>query len=117
MDRPDAGRYRRIIADFIKELKRGNPAVTIFWVLPPASSAYPPRVHEDVENWINEASRKMGFYTINSRVITGPYREGTTGGDGVHYTDAAGRAWARGVHAKIAAFLKSLPLAGSAPGP
>ena len=115
--RPDAARYRRIIAEFIKELRRGNPAVTIFWVLPPASSKYPPRVHEEVDGWINEASRKMGFYTINSRALTKAYRDGRTGGDGVHYTDAAGGSWARGVYGKFDKALKSLPLAGSAAGP
>ena len=116
-DRPDAARYRRIIADFIQELRRGNPAMTIFWVLPPASSKYPPRVHEDVDGWINEASRKMGFYTINSRVLTKAYRDGRTGGDGVHYSDAAGGAWARAVFGKFVRALKALPLAGSDAGP
>jgi len=115
--RPDAARYRRIIAEFIKELRRGNPAVTIFWVLPPASSKYPPRVHEEVDGWINEASRKMGFYTINSRAITKAYRDGRTGGDGVHYTDATGGSWARGVFGKFDRALKALPLAGSGAGP
>jgi hypothetical protein len=115
--RPDAARYRRIIADFIKELRRGNPAVTIFWVLPPASSKYPPRVHEEVDGWINEASRKMGFYTINSRTLTKAYRDGRTGGDGVHYSDAAAGAWARGVYGKFDKALKALPLAGSGAGP
>jgi hypothetical protein len=109
-DHPDAARYRRIIADFIKELRRGNPEVTIFWVLPPASSKYPPRVHDEVDGWINEASRKMGFYTINSRGITGAYRDGQTGVDGVHYSDAAAAAWARGVLAKLTRALKVLPL-------
>ena len=115
--RPDAARYRRIIAEFIKELRRGNPAVTIFWVLPPASSKYPPRVHEEVDGWINEASRKMGFYTINSRALTKAYRDGRTGGDGVHYTDAAGGSWARGVYGKFDRAVKALPLAGSAARP
>lgn len=115
--RPDAARYRRIIAEFIKELRRGNPAATIFWVLPPASSKYPARVHEEVDGWINEASRKMGFYTINSRALTKAYRDGRTGGDGVHYTDAAGGSWARGVFGKFDRALKALPLAGSGAGP
>ncbi len=115
--RPDAASYRRIIADFIKELRRGNPAVTIFWVLPPASSKYPPRVHDEVDSWINEASRKSGFYTINSRGITGAYRSGRTGGDGVHYTDAAGGSWARGVYGKFDKAVKALLLAGPAARP
>ncbi|MFZ9932395.1 MAG: SGNH/GDSL hydrolase family protein [Chthoniobacterales bacterium] len=115
--RPEASRYRRIIADFVRELRRGNPTVAIFWVMPPASSKYPSRVHADVDSWINEASRTMGFYTINSRGITGAYRDGRTGGDGVHYGDAAGAAWARGVQTKLTQALKVLPLAGTAGRP
>jgi len=113
-DRPDAARHRRIIENFIRELRRGNPNASIFWVLPPSSSKYPAHVHGLVEGWINEASRKMGFFTINSRTITGPYRQGKSGGDGVHYTDDAGRDWARGVYAKFSDALKALPLAPGA---
>jgi len=115
--KPDAAHYRRIILDFVREIRRGNPSAQIFWVLPPSSSKYPARVHEDVESWINEVSRQQGFFTINSRNITGPYRDGRTGGDGVHYTDAAGRAWARGANTKFLAGLKSLALAPAASSP
>jgi hypothetical protein len=114
---PDAARYQGIIRDFVRELRRGNPSAQIFWVLPPSSSQYQARVHDDVENWINEVSRQQGFYTINSRKITGLYRDGRTGGDGVHYTDAAGRAWARGAYTKFVAGLKSLALAPASPSP
>jgi hypothetical protein len=107
-DMPDVGYYRRIIADFINELKHDNSAATIFWVLPPASSEYPQRIHGDVEKWINESSRRMGFYTINSRAVTVPYREGITGSDGIHYSDAAGFAWARSVFSKFTAALLAL---------
>lgn len=113
---PDVARYRGYVADFIRELRRGNPAVKVFWVLPPASSKYPSRVHEQVERWINETSREQGFFTINSRSITRAYREGKSGGDGVHYNDAAGRAWARGVYAKFLAGWKALALAPASPG-
>ena len=34
---PDAAKYLKIISDFVRELRRDNPAVVIFWVLPPAS--------------------------------------------------------------------------------
>lgn len=113
----DAAHYRGIVRDFVRELRRGNPSAQIFWVLPPSSSKYPARVHDDVEDWINEASRQQGFYTISSRKITGAYRDGRTGGDGVHYTDAAGRAWARGAYAKFLAGLKSLALAPDTSAP
>lgn len=114
---PDAAHYRGIVKDFVRELRRGNPAVRIFWVLPPASSKYPERVHIEVEDWINEVSRQVAFFTINSRNLTGSYRPGRTGGDGVHFTDTAGRAWARGVHAKFLTAMKSLALAPAAPAP
>jgi lysophospholipase L1-like esterase len=107
---PDAGRYRGIITEFVRELRRGNPAVKVFWVLPPSSAKYPARVHAEVEQWINDASRQMGFFTVNSRTLTGAYRAGRSGGDGVHYTEAAGRAWARGVSSKITTSLKGLAL-------
>lgn len=111
----DGARYRGIIRDFVRELRRGNPAVTIVWVMPPASSAYPVTVHAQVEEWINDESRKQGFYTVNSRSLTAPYRLGVTGGDGVHYTEAAGGRWARGVFQKFLAVVKSSTLAPGSP--
>jgi len=114
-DRPDEGRHRKIITDFIKELRRNNPAVNIFWVLPPSSSMYPGRVHEEVDRWINEESAKLGFYTFNSRNITGAYRAGKSGGDGVHYSDTAGSSWARGIFAKFSDAVETLNLARAAP--
>lgn len=116
-EQPDAARYRRIIEEFIEELRRGNPSAVIFWVLPPSSSKYPPRVHDQVDRWINGASRKMAFYTINSRRMTGSYRDGRTGGDGVHYSDGAGQAWARAAYRKIADGLRALALAPAPTGP
>lgn len=115
--RPEAAAYRRIIRDFVRELRRANPAVAIFWVLPPASSAYPPAVHAQVERWINEESVASGFYTINSRPFTSPYRPGVTGGDGVHYRKAAAGRWARGVLDKFLASVRTLTLAPPATAP
>lgn len=113
--RSDGARYRGIIRDFVRELRRANPAVTIVWVMPPASSAYPLSVHAQVEEWINDESRKQGFYTVNSRSLTAPYRLGATGGDGVHYTEAAAGRWARGVFQKFLAVVKSSTLAPGSP--
>lgn len=110
---PSEAHYRGVIRDFIREVSRHGSAA-VFWVLPPASAAYPQSVHAEVEQWINEESRKLGFYTVNSRTLTAPYRRGVTGGDGVHYSDSAGEAWARGVSGKIFQALQSLNLA---PGP
>lgn len=109
-ERLDGRRYRRHIRDFVREIRRGSDPV-IVWVLPPDSSRYPRAVHEAVEDWIRLESVAAGFRTIDSRLITAPYRDGATGGDGVHYRDAAGRRWARRVMAQIGLIADSLPLA------
>lgn len=113
---PDADRHKKIIGDFIRELRRGQPPRAIFWVLPPASSKYPVRVHAAVERWINDSARTMGFYTINSRQITGGYRAGRSGGDGVHYSDEAGRRWAASVFRKFLSSVRTLSLAPAPAG-
>lgn len=109
-DRLDARPYRRNIRDFVREARRHSDPV-IVWVMPPDSSKYPLRVHEAVERWIREESIPSRFRTIDSRLLTAPYREGKTGGDGVHYGDAAGRRWARRVLGQILLIADSLPLA------
>ena len=55
----DGTKYRKIISDFITELRRGQPPRAIFWVLPPASSKFPARVHAELEQWINAAARSI----------------------------------------------------------
>lgn len=112
----DGTKYRKIISDFITELRRGQPPRAIFWVLPPASSKFPARVHAELEQWINAAARSMGFYTVNSRQVTGGYRAGRSGGDGVHYSDEAGRRWAAGVFRKFLSAIRTLSLAPSPAG-
>ena len=114
--RLDGKNYRRIIRDFIRELRRGaGSGAAIVWVMPPASSKYPPAVHEAVESWLMEEAQDRGFRTINSRAFTAPYVSGRTGGDGVHYSDAAGRRWARGVMTALGPATAPLPLAPDAP--
>ena len=109
-DRRDGRSYRRHIRDFVREVRRDADPV-IVWVMPPDSSKYPLRVHEAVERWIREESIPSRFRTIDSRLFTAPYRDGKTGGDGVHYGDAAGRRWARRVMGQINLLAGSLPLA------
>jgi lysophospholipase L1-like esterase len=109
-DRLDGRPYRRNIRDFVREVRRQSDPV-IVWVMPPDSSKYPLRVHEAVERWIREESIPSRFRTIDSRLFTAPYRDGKTGGDGVHYGDAAGRRWARRVMGQISLLADSLPLA------
>jgi len=108
----DGRPYRKFIREFIRQLRRGpGPDPAIVWVMPPASSQYPTRVHQAVESWITEESVDLGFQTINSRSLTEPYREGKTGGDGVHYNDAAGRRWAKRVFSVLGPAPERLPLA------
>ncbi len=115
--RLDGRTYRKFIRDFIARLRRGpGPRPAIFWVMPPASSKYPPAVHEAVERWIGEEAAALGFRTINSRILTSPYRSGQTGGDGVHYSDTAGRRWAKGVMAALDPVLDRLSLAPARAG-
>ena len=109
-DRLDGRAYRRHVRDFVREIRRDADPV-IVWVMPPDSSKYPLRVHEAVERWIREESIPSRFRTIDSRLFTAPYRDGKTGGDGVHYGDAAGRRWARRVMGQINLLAGSLPLA------
>lgn len=109
-DRLDGRPYRRNIRDFVREVRRQSDPV-IVWVMPPDSSKYPLRVHEAVERWIREESIPSRFRTIDSRLFTAPYRDGKTGGDGVHYGDTAGRRWARRVMGQISLLADSLPLA------
>ena len=114
-DRLDGRAYRRHIRDFVRETRRDADPV-IVWVMPPDSSKYPLRVHEAVERWIREESIPSRFRTIDSRLFTAPYRDGKTGGDGVHYGDAAGRRWARRVMGQINLLAGSLPLAPAESG-
>lgn len=108
----DGRPYRKFIREFIRQLRRGPaPDPAIVWVMPPASSQYPARVHEAVESWILEEAAALDFRTINSRSLTEPYREGKTGGDGVHYNDAAGRRWAGRVMTLLGPAPERLPLA------
>lgn len=102
--RTNGAHYRAIIKEFIRELRSvPGPPPQIIWVMPPASSAYSAGTHDDVEQWITESSRSLDFRVVNSRRLTSPYRKGVSGGDGVHYSGPAGRAWARGVLGTLSA--------------
>ena len=91
--------YKQIIRDFIKELRaQSPPPARIVWVMPPESSKYSATVKDEVDRWINECARELGFQTINSRRITGKYVTGKTGDDGVHYGEAEAQKWAKGVN-------------------
>ncbi len=101
-DRRSEAKHKKNIREFIRELRSGvRPPFGILWILPPSSSKYPARVHDAVDRWITETSQSMRFGVLSSRAIIGPYQRGATGGDGVHYNDAAGERWARGVIRKI----------------
>ncbi|MBJ7391588.1 MAG: hypothetical protein JHC85_08485, partial [Chthoniobacterales bacterium] len=114
-DHPGETYYRNLIDSFVQEIRKQNPAAKIFWILPPSSTKYASRIHEEVEKWINEASRSLGFFTINSRSVMGPFRGGAGGGDGVHMADSAAQSWAAGAYTKFARATKILGV-GSSPG-
>ncbi len=116
-DNWDEAAHRKVIADFVGELRQTpGQKPDIIWVLPPSSAKYPARVHRAVEKWITDASRDLHFKTISSRGITGPYRTGATGADGVHYADKAGTQWANGVLRELARFERAFPLAPARAG-
>ena len=90
---------KQIIREFIKELRaQSPPPARIVWVLPPESSKYSATVKGEVDRWIIESAKDLGFQTILSRRITGKYVPGKTGGDGVHYGEAEAEKWAKGVN-------------------
>ena len=95
----DGSAHKQIIRDFVKELRaQSPPPERIVWVMPPESSKYSVPVKNEVDRWINECARELGFQTINSRRITGKYVPGKTGDDGVHYGEAEAQKWAKGVN-------------------
>ncbi|MEI6072627.1 MAG: SGNH/GDSL hydrolase family protein [Verrucomicrobiae bacterium] len=95
----DGAACKQIIRQFIKELRAQQPPpARIVWILPPDSSKYPAAVKDEVDRWISECAKELGFQTINSRRITGRYLQGKTGNDGVHYNDAEGAKWAKSVN-------------------
>ena len=95
----DGEAHKQIIREFIKELRaQSPPPARIVWVLPPESSKYSPTVKGEVERWVTECAKELGFQTILSRRMTGKYMPGKTGGDGVHYGDADAEKWAKGVN-------------------
>jgi len=91
--------YKQIIREFIKELRaQSPPPARIVWVMPPESSKYSATVKEEVDRWINECAKELGFQTISSRRITKKYVPGKTGDDGIHYGEAEAGKWAQGVN-------------------
>lgn len=99
----DEARYRRIVRDFVGEIRAHVPAGTrIVWLLPPDASRYPKGAKDFVHATLEKSSRELGFSTIDSRDILGRYKQGETGGDGVHLGEEAGRRWARAVDKMIA---------------
>lgn len=98
----DGSKQKKIIRKFIRELRSGvRPPFGILWILPPSSSKYPPQVHDAVDRWITETAQSMRFGVMDSRRITGPYTRSSGGRDGVHYSEAAGERWAKGVIRRI----------------
>lgn len=71
----------------------GHRPAGIIWIMPPDSSKFSLAVETAVEKLIFEACRRHGIGTMRSKAVT-KYVPGVTGGDGVHYADEPGKAWA-----------------------
>ena len=90
---------RKIVQKFISELRKGAPTREIIWILPPDSSKYSAATKQAVDLWISKAlSEGHCAPPIPSRPLTGTYRKGVTGNDGVHYLKPAAEAWADKVY-------------------
>ena len=95
----DGDAHKQAIREFLKELRaQSPPPARIVWVMPPESSKYSATVKAEVDRWITECAKELGFQTILSRRITGKYIPGKTGGDGVHYGSAEAEKWAKSVN-------------------
>lgn len=86
---------RKLVADFVSEVRERSPSTRIIWILPPESSRYGKKAKDAVEQWILRAAADEGFEATRSREMTGPYEQGKTGRDGIHYSKEAAHAWAR----------------------
>ena len=86
---------RKLLSDFIVEVRERAPAARIIWILPPESSRYDSKAKDSVERWILQSAAAEGFEATRSREMTGPYERGKTGSDGVHYSKEAAGSWAR----------------------
>jgi hypothetical protein len=85
---------RKLIADFVAEVRELAPSTRIIWILPPESSRYTVKTKDSVERWILRSATEQGFEATRSREMTGPYVAGKTGSDGVHYSKEAAKSWA-----------------------
>jgi hypothetical protein len=86
---------RKLVSDFISEVRERAPAARIIWILPPESSRYSSKAKDSVERWILRSAEEKGFEATRSREMTGPYERGKTGSDGIHYSKEAAGSWAR----------------------
>lgn len=106
----DGDKARRIIRNFISELRGGNSSRQIIWILPPESSKYAAPTKRAVDAWITRALQEAGCTPIRSRNLTGPYKKGVTGTDGVHYSKPAAESWANKVYGRLINALPESPL-------
>jgi GDSL-like lipase/acylhydrolase family protein len=107
MDRvasPNRGKqldYDSILDRLVNAIRRGfGSATRIIWITPPDSSHFNRRTQRTVERMLKDAADRDHFQTIVSSRIT-HYVPGKTGGDGVHYNQDAGTAWAHAVARQI----------------
>jgi hypothetical protein len=97
----DYNRLGRLIRGMIAEIRSRSPESRIVWILPPSSSKYSQLVQNQISVYIQRCAEAFHFQTIDSRKITGPYIQGVTGHDGVHYSKDPGNSWANKVFLKL----------------
>ena len=101
MSEGDSTKFGEILYRFIEAI-RSEPGTVrqIIWITPPDSSHYSRNVQDIVRNLILAGGRKYSYAVVDSSRYT-HYTPGRSGGDGIHYNNEEGRAWAAGVLREI----------------
>lgn len=92
--------YDSILDRFVNAIRSSRTVSRIIWITPPDSSHFTSRTQRTVERLLRDASDRDHFQTVISSRLT-HYIPGKTGGDGIHYNEEAGTAWAHAVTRQI----------------
>ena len=88
--------FDSILDRLVNAIRSSRTVSRIIWITPPDSSHFTPRTQRTVERILKSAAARDHFETVISSRLT-HYIPGKTGGDGVHYNEEAGTAWAHAV--------------------
>ena len=100
---PNRGRqldYDSILDRFVTAIRSSRTVSQIIWITPPDSSHFDRRTQRTIERMLKDAADRDHFRTVVSSRLT-HYIPGKTGGDGIHYNEEAGTAWAHAVARQI----------------